>query len=127
MKKLLLAVMPIALCAAVPAARADETGLAAIHEMRYEHGHKICMSDHFHDGSGNGQTRKQAESAAIGSWASFTSFEYGSSWGSYALAADRKMDCHENGAKAWACLTTARPCMRYAGPVRRSGSRAASR
>ena len=111
MKKLLLALMPIALYAGMPAAKADETGLASIHDMRYESGHRVCMTDHFHDGTGNGRTRQQAEAAAKSSWASFTSFEYGSSWGSYALAASKRMGCSQMEHQ-WTCSTTARPCER---------------
>jgi len=31
--------------------RADDSGLASIHDWRNESGRRVCMSDHFHDGS----------------------------------------------------------------------------
>jgi hypothetical protein len=92
-------------------AQAQETGLADIHEWRRE-GSRTCMAEHFHDGSGNGATRKNAEASAIASWASFTIFEYGGRWGNYALAASKRMNCSQNGAAHWSCELTARPCRR---------------
>jgi hypothetical protein len=68
------------------------------------------MSDHFHDGAGSGDSKKAAEAKAIASWADFTIFEYGTDWGSYALAGSKKMDCSETGAKSWSCSVTARAC-----------------
>jgi hypothetical protein len=108
MKKgfLLAAVMLVSLGAP---ARADETGLAGIHDWRSERG-LTCLSDHFHDGAGSGETRKAAEARAIASWASFTILEYGTDWGSYSLAGSKKMECSETGAKSWSCATTARAC-----------------
>jgi hypothetical protein len=108
MKKTTLAAAAFLTVAFSPA-QADETGLASIHDWRAEGG-RTCMSDHFHDGSGNGATRKAAEAAAVSSWVSFTVLEYGSHWGSYALAGSKKMDCSETGASAWSCSVTARPC-----------------
>ena len=99
----------VLLVAAALTARADETGLASIHDWRKEAG-KICMSDHFHDGAGSGDSRKAAEAKAIASWQSFTIFEYGTTWGSYKLAGSKKMDCTENGPKQWSCAVTARAC-----------------
>jgi hypothetical protein len=90
-------------------AYAEDDGLATMHDWRKEAG-RICMSDHFHDGSGSGPTRKAAEAAAISSWASFTGFEYGNHWARYTLAGSRKMDCSQNGGDAWSCNVTARPC-----------------
>jgi hypothetical protein len=107
MKEIVLA--SVLLVAAAIAARADETGLASIHDWRKESG-KVCMSEHFHDGSGVGETRKAAEANAAASWASFTVLEYGSTWGSYALSSSKKMDCKQQGAKEWSCAVTSRPC-----------------
>jgi hypothetical protein len=106
-KELLLG--SVLLVAAAISARADETGLAGIHDWRKEAG-KTCLSDHFHDGAGSGGTRKDAEAKAIASWQSFTVFEYGTTWGSYKLAGSKKMDCNQQGATEWSCAVSARAC-----------------
>jgi hypothetical protein len=98
-----------ALFAFSTAASADETGLASIHDWRKEGG-RVCMSEHFHDGAGSGDSRKAAEASAIASWVSFTVLEYGTDWGSYAIAGSKKVDCSETGAKSWSCSLVARPC-----------------
>ena len=107
------AVLLIALATgAVPlTAIADETGFASIHNWRKE-GDRICLSNHFHDGTGKGQHRKAAEVNAVASWASFTILEYGTTWGLYALAANKKITCAPNGGTSWFCDVTARPCKR---------------
>lgn len=115
MKKQFAAIALLA-CAAMPA-KADETGLASIHEWKKESGRRICMSEHFHDGAGSGKTRKEAEAAARSSWMSFTVFEYGTNWGSYELAASKKIDCVQN-AGGWSCATTARACKRDSGTAK---------
>jgi hypothetical protein len=107
MKELLLG--SVLLFGAAICARADDTGLASIHDWRREGG-KVCMSEHFHDGSGNGNSRKAAEESAIRAWASFTDFEYGSIWASYTLSASKRMDCKQNGGQDWSCSVSARPC-----------------
>lgn len=120
-----LALTALIAFASIGMASADETGLSAIHAMKYEKGRRICMTEHFHDGSGNGKTRKDAESRAMQSWIDFTAFEYGSSWGSYKLAASQTMDCQQN-AVGWACMVSARPCKRYvksSGAEKKSASR----
>jgi hypothetical protein len=99
----------VLLVAAAISARADETGMAGIHEWRKEAG-KTCLSDHFHDGVGTGISRKDAEAKAIASWQSFTIWEYGTTWGSYRLAGSRKMDCTQAGVKDWSCAVSARAC-----------------
>ena len=109
MKELLLS--SVLLVAAAIAARADETGLASIHDWRRESG-RICMSEHFHDGAGTGQTRKAAEAKAIASWVDFTVLEYGTDWGGYQLSGSKKVDCKEQGSKDWSCAVTSRPCKR---------------
>jgi hypothetical protein len=94
-----------------PSERAQETGIAEIHSW-VRVGHKTCMLDHFHDGSGTGPTRAQAERAAIRSWAEFTAWEYGTPWGRYSIAASRKATCSQE-AGSWRCGVEARPCRPY--------------
>lgn len=109
-------------------ANADETGLAGMHDWRKE-GARTCLSGHFHDGTGKGQNRKAAEARAVASWSSFTVLEYGTTWGSYALAANKKMDCTQNGASLWSCEVSARPCKtaeRIVAPAKRAPARTAS-
>ena len=88
-----------------------ETGIAKIHAWA-KVGHKTCMLDHFHDGSGNGATRAQAERAAIRSWAEFTAWEYGNPWGRYSVAASKKVTCSQRSG-GWSCVVEARPCRPY--------------
>ncbi len=89
---------------------AHETGLASIHDWRREGG-RICMSDHYHDGSGNGRTRHHAQLAAMRAWSNFTVFEYGSAWGHFGMAASKKVRC-TGGGQSWYCAVAARPCKR---------------
>lgn len=89
--------------AAVAAAIAN-----APHASRLEGG-RICYIDHYHYGSGSGPSRAAAERDAAGSWASFTSFEYGSAWANYGKAASKKMTCSDSGG-SWSCSVEARPC-----------------
>jgi hypothetical protein len=97
--------------AGAPAAWAQETGLSDIHAQRLEGG-RVCMTEHFHYGSGNGlPSRKAAEAEAIASWVGFTAWEYGDPWGSYRIAASRTMKCAQAGG-TWSCETEARPCRR---------------
>jgi hypothetical protein len=91
-------------------AQADETGIAGIHSW-VRLGHKTCLADHFHSGNGNGATRSQAERQAIQAWADFTSWEYGSSWGRYSIAANKNVSCEQSG--SWSCFLEARPCRPY--------------
>lgn len=88
-----------------------ETGIAKIHTW-VKVGRKTCMLDHFHDGSGNGPTRAQAERAAIRSWTEFTAWEYGDSWGRYSVAVSKKMTCLQRS-RGWSCTVEARPCRPY--------------
>lgn len=78
------------------------------------------MADHFHYSSSGGQsTRAAAEKEAIGSWSSFTAWEYGNQWGSWRIAGSRKASCSNlNG--TWGCQVEARPCrpLSGAGPSR---------
>jgi hypothetical protein len=67
-----------------------QDGLAGMHEWTRAGG-RTCMLDHFHDGSGTGASRGQAQAAAIRAWAEFTSWEYGPRWGRYGAAASKTM------------------------------------
>jgi len=96
------------------AAKADDSGLASIHAWKNEPGRRVCMADHFHDGSGSGKTQKDAEAAAQSSWRSFTIFEYGTDWGSYKLSVSQKMECGKSG-EGWSCSTSSRPCKMQSG------------
>jgi hypothetical protein len=87
---------------------AGETGVAGIHSW-VKIGGKTCLVDHYHDGSGTGASRASAQSAAIRSWAEFTAWEYGSSWGRYGLAVGKSMNC-SGGGGSWSCSTSARAC-----------------
>ena len=89
-------------------ATADNTGFASIHDLRREGG-RLCMSDHEHDGSGNGRTQAAAQRSAIGSWASFTALEYGSDWARWGKAASKRMSCSKSSG-GFECSLSARPC-----------------
>lgn len=75
-------------------------------------GGRTCMLDHYHYGgtSGSKPTRKAALSDAIGSWQSFTDFEYGSDWANFNIAVGKSVDCSESGS-GWSCQIEARPCL----------------
>jgi hypothetical protein len=98
-------------------AHADETGLDSIHDQAPAKGRRICMTSHFHDGSGIGANRKEAEAKAVQAWIDFTAWEYGSTWGSFQTADAKSMDCSEAGGR-WSCSTSARPCKRDARPAK---------
>jgi hypothetical protein len=92
---------------------APSAGLAAAiadapHAARLEGG-RICYIEHAHYGSGSGNSRQAAERSAIGSWAGFTSFEYGSAWANFGKAAGKRMSCSQSGG-SWDCSLEARPC-----------------
>jgi hypothetical protein len=90
------------------AVRAEESGLAGMHEW-VRAGGRTCMADHYHDGSGSGRTRGAAQAAAIRAWSDFTAWEYGNSWGHYSAAAGKSMSC--SGSRgSFSCSTSARPC-----------------
>ena len=90
-------------------ASANETGVAqALHQLR-KYGGRTCLVDHFHDGSGSGATRGQAQAAAIGAWSGFTAWEYGTSWARYGLAVRRTMSCSKDMG-GWSCQTSAIAC-----------------
>lgn len=93
-----------------PALAQTETGLASIHNLARV-GKKLCMTDHYHYGSGNGRTKALAERAAIASWQSFTDFEYGSVWARFSNAAAKRVSCSQSGGD-YSCQVEARPCRR---------------
>ncbi len=90
--------------------RAEETGMHNLHSMR-KVGRKTCFIDHYHSGSGSGATKQEAESSAIGSWQSFTAWEYGGSWGSWRLSEAKSVSCDRGGlGGAWNCSINSIPC-----------------
>ena len=98
------------LSAASDGAVASETGVAqALHSLQRVGG-RTCLVDHYHDGSGNGRTSAAAMNAAVSAWAGFTAWEYGSSWGRYALANRKTANCTRDSASGWNCTISAIPC-----------------
>lgn len=87
---------------------ADDTGLAYSHDLRKEGG-RLCMSDHYHSGSGEGRSKNAARSAAIRSWADFTNFEYGSAWARFSAAASSSTR-YTKADPGWSANIEARPC-----------------
>lgn len=107
--RILKAVAALAVMSAVSApAMADDTGFAYMHDLRKEGG-RTCFTDHYHYGSGGGPTKAAAQKAAIGAWASFTDFEYGSDWARFSKAASKSMSCSSGGGGI-DCQIEARPC-----------------
>jgi hypothetical protein len=91
------------LAAAAPAL-ADDSGFAYSHDIRGR-----CMVDHYHYGSGSGSTKTAAMRDAIGSYQSFTDFEYGSDWARWSRAAGKRASCTKSGS-GFDCQISARPC-----------------
>jgi hypothetical protein len=113
MKKLCWAAAAVSLfvsLGAVTSVQAQETGVAGIHQW-VTVGRKTCLASHFHDGSGTGKTQKEAEKAAILSWEAFTAWEYGASWGRYALSESKKMTCDRQTTSEFKCNVTSRACI----------------
>ncbi len=112
-----------------PAAGQDE-GLAGLHD-KVRVGAKLCMSDHYHQGSGSSPSSKRAAEIAAGrAWSDFTALEYGNAWGSWTMAVGKTSDCGQS-AGSWSCSVSARPCRadRGTGTIRRQlkkGSRSAA-
>lgn len=95
----------------IPAADADDTGMAGIHDMM-KVGRKTCFSDHSHVGSASGQrSQKAALNAAIDDWQGFTAFEYGTDW-AYMKNATKKTKTCERSGSGWSCTVEATPCKR---------------
>lgn len=88
---------------------AYETGFANMHSQARVGG-KMCMTDHWHYGSGSGPNQKAAIRDAISSWQSFTDFEYGRAWASFRNAISQKQSCSGSGGNI-SCQVEARPCM----------------
>ncbi len=93
---------------AAPASSVAAIIANAPHESHLEGG-RVCYIEHAHYGSGSGSSRQAAERSAIGSWAGFTDFEYGSAWANYSKAAGKRMSCSQSGG-SWSCSLEARPC-----------------
>ena len=99
------------LLAIVPTARAEDTALVGLHELRWERG-KLCMSEHAHVGSSSGlRTRKLALKEAKRDWAGFTAWEYGDAWGNFRIAGGKTGRCVKSR-DGWACDVGARACRR---------------
>ncbi len=110
MRKAFLCAGAVALALGISAgaAQAQDMGLAGLHTL-VRVGGRLCMLDHYHDGSGHGATQARAQAAAIRSWIDFTAWEYGNRWGSYANALGKRMSC--SGSRGdFSCSTSARPC-----------------
>ena len=90
------------------ALRAEETGVAGIHEW-VRVGRKTCMADHFHSGVGKAATRAAAQRDAIQAWIDFTAWEYGGTWGRYSIAVSKAMSC-ERGAGEVSCIAEGCGC-----------------
>jgi hypothetical protein len=97
--------------ALMPGGTHAQDGLAGMHTW-VKVGRKTCMLDHFHDGSGTGKSRAQAERAAIQSWADFTAWEYSPIWGRFSNAVSRTVTCDRSSA-GYTCNVSARPCRPY--------------
>ena len=110
MLRFLMTAVVVASVFAQAPAFAQETGLSGLHAQARVGG-KICMTEHEHYGEGTMPTRPGAQQAAVRAWVSFTAFEYGDPWGSYASAVGKRMDCAQSSGK-WECKTWARPCKR---------------
>jgi hypothetical protein len=87
---------------------ADDTGFAYSHSLRKEGG-RLCMSDHYHQGSGSGRSKPAAQAAAARSWADFTNFEYGTAWARWSVARGKSVR-YTKDANGWSADVDARPC-----------------
>lgn len=87
-----------------------DSGLASMHDWQRVGG-KICMADHFHEGSsGIFASKAQAQAEAIRSWSDFTDLEYGSAWARFNAAASKSIKCSPADGSKWTCMVEARPC-----------------
>lgn len=101
----------LCVCLAQPTSvSADDTGMASMHDWQ-KVGRKTCMKEHYHTGSGEGRTKRDARRAAVVDWENFTAFEYGSDWARFKSAASRGIR-YEKGPKGWTASVEARPCRR---------------
>lgn len=104
-------VVIIAVPTAPPVVHADDTGFAYMHDTRRERG-KLCMTDHWHSGSGSGPSKRAARNAAVRSWQDFTNLEYGSDWAYFRRAGSKGVRCKRTGRRSYDCNVEARPCRR---------------
>ena len=106
--RVMIAAAGLSLLGTVPV---SAQGLAGIHEW-VRVGGKVCLKDHYHSGNSAGEkSKKAAEAAAIGSWQSFTGWEYGGAWGSFKNAERKSIKC-DGGGTSWSCQVEAIPCKR---------------
>ncbi len=103
-----LAMVGLVMAAGAAPVQADQTGFAAMHSQ-VRVGKKMCMTDHYHYGSGQGATQALAQRAAIGSWQSFTDFEYGSDWARFSKAVGKRVSCSRS-TSGFDCQVEGRPC-----------------
>lgn len=96
------------LVATAPAALADDTGFASMHELRKERG-RLCMADHAHSGVGEGKTREAARRAALASWYGYTAGEYGSDWARWGRSAAQTVS-YTKADSGWSATVESRPC-----------------
>lgn len=99
----------VSLTAGAHAVRADDTGLASMHEWKRV-GRLTCYAEHTHYGSSVGhRDKKSATAAAIKDWAEFTAWEYGTVWANFNKATAKKIACAQSPS-GWGCDIEARPC-----------------
>ncbi len=105
-----LGLLAAGLFAVVPTlAQAQQSGMAGMHAQHVVKG-KQCFTDHAHVGTGtHATTKKAAIEAAARDWSAFTAFEYGSDWGHWRYAWDKKIECEAG--KSWICEVQAKPCL----------------
>ena len=112
MKKMIIATGGLVALATFGAgqATADQSGLAGMHAQNVVKG-RLCFSGHTHVGtSGTARSKRAAMAAAAGDWASFTAFEYGSSWARWKIATAKTVSC-EKSSGSWSCEVQAMPCL----------------
>lgn len=114
----LLAVPALAVFALVGSATLPHGGRAeaascnplTFHDERYEGG-VCCFTDHFHSGTGAGETsRAKAVSTAISAWEDFVWLEYGSAYQRWSIAHSKSVSC--SNSNGWSCTVEARACHR---------------
>lgn len=102
------AVLMLAHATAITPALADDTGFASAHDLRREGG-RLCMTSHFHSGSGDGPTKPAAMKAAHQAWYDYTAWEYGSDWARWGKSASKGVNYTKNSA-GWSATIESRPC-----------------
>ena len=108
MKTSLVFAGALALLLGMPVGNAQAQGMDELHS-KVRVGGRLCMADHFHDGSGSGPTRAAAQRAAVAAWVDFTAWEYGGRWGSYGASVSKRMGC-SGGPGNYSCTVSSRPC-----------------